>query len=213
HELGFSVSPVRRFTEKPKLELAQQYLASGNYQWNAGMFFWRVSTFLDNLKKFLPQTHGALERLAETIGKKAHERRLRAIYPKLQNISVDYAILEPATRDGAERRVFVIPAEVGWSDIGSWAAVHELLAKAGVASGLAVTADPSTGNIFLGPGTAIDAHGNLVSSPGKFTGLIRVNDLVIVDTPDALLVVPRDRAQDVAKLVKHLEERKLTKLL
>src|SRR5262249_36012377 len=96
HEFGFPVFPVRRFTEKPKLELAQQYLASGNYHWNAGMFFWRVSTFLDNLKKFLRQTHTELEALAETIAKKTYPRRLRAIYPKLQNISVDYAILEPA---------------------------------------------------------------------------------------------------------------------
>jgi len=213
HELGFPVYPVRRFTEKPKLELAQQYVASGNYHWNAGMFFWRVSTFLDNLKKFLPQTHSALELLAETIGKKTHERRLRAIYPKLQNISVDYAILEPATRDAGEPHVFVIPAEVGWSDIGSWAAVYELLAQQGVASGLKVTADPSTGNIFLGPGATIEASGNLVSVAGRFTGLIGVRDLVIVDTPDALLVVPRDRAQDVAKLVRLLEEKKLSKLL
>jgi mannose-1-phosphate guanylyltransferase len=201
HELGFPVYPVRRFTEKPKLELAQQYLASGNYHWNAGMFFWRVSTFLDNLKRFLPETQAALETLAETIGKKTHERRLRAVYPKLQNISVDYAILEPATRDTAEPRVFVIPAEVGWSDIGSWAAVYELLAK-----------DPGH-NVLAGPGHAIDASGNFLYSPNKFVAAIGVRDIVVVETPDALLIVPRDRAQDVAGLVKYLEEKKLAKLL
>ena len=201
HELGFSVFPVRRFTEKPKLELAQQYVASGNYHWNAGMFFWRVSTFLNSLKKFLPQTHAALETLADSIGKKTHERRLRAIYPKLQNISVDYAILEPATRDQTESRVFVIPAEVGWSDIGSWAAVYELLAK-----------QPGD-NVMAGPGHAVDASGNFLYSPKKFVAAIGVSDLVVVDTPDALLIVPRDRAQDVAKLVKYLEEKKLAKLL
>jgi mannose-1-phosphate guanylyltransferase len=201
HSLGFPVFPVRRFTEKPKLELAQQYVASGNYHWNAGMFFWRVSTFLDNLEKFLPQTQAALETLAETIGKKTHERRLRAIYPKLQNISVDYAILEPATRNVSEPRVFVIPAEVGWSDIGSWAAVYELLAK-----------QPGD-NVMAGPGHAVDASGNFLYSPKKFVAAIGVSDLVVVDTPDALLIVPRDRAQDVAKLVKYLEEKKLAKLL
>ena len=201
HELGFPVYPVRRFTEKPKLEMAQQYLATGNYEWNAGMFFWRVSTFLDNLKKFLPQTHAALETLAATIGKKTHERRLRNIYPKLQNISVDYAILEPATRDAGEPHVFVIPAEVGWSDIGSWAAVYELLAK------------EQGENVLAGPGHALDASGNFLYSPKKFVAAVGVRDLVVVDTPDALLIVPRDRAQDVAKLVKYLEEKKLAKLL
>jgi mannose-1-phosphate guanylyltransferase len=198
---GFTAFAVRRFTEKPALDLAKQYVASGDYQWNAGMFFWRVSTFLENLKSFLPKTHEALESLAETIGKKTYERRLRAIYPKLENISVDYAILENATRQAGLPRVFVIPAEVGWSDIGSWAAVYELLARQ--------TGD----NVLAGPGLALDATGNFLYSPTKFVAAIGVRDLIIVETPDALLIVPRDRAQDVAKLVKSIEQRKLAKLL
>src|SRR5260370_14451546 len=125
----FPVFAVRRFTEKPELKLAQEYLASGNYHWNAGMFFWRVSTFLENLRSFLPKTHAALEKLAGFIGTRGYERNLRTIYQKLENISVDYAVLAPATRVEGPPRVFVIPAEVGWSDIGSWAAVYELLAK------------------------------------------------------------------------------------
>src|SRR5436309_9359011 len=124
---GFPVFAVRRFTEKPELKLAQEYLATGNYHWNAGMFFWRVSAFLENLKQFLPKTHAALEKLSTFIGTRSYERKLRAIYPKLENISVDYAVLEPATRAEGAPRVFVIPAEVGWSDIGSWGAVHGLL--------------------------------------------------------------------------------------
>jgi mannose-1-phosphate guanylyltransferase len=198
---GFPAFAVRRFTEKPALDLAKQYVASGDYQWNAGMFFWRVSTFLENLKSFLPKTHEALESLAETIGKKTYERRLRAIYPKLENISVDYAILENATRQEGAPRVFVIPAEVGWSDIGSWAAVYELLAK------------QSGDNVLAGHGLALDATGNFLYSPTKFVAAIGVRDLIVVETSDALLIVPRDRAQDVAKIVKSLEERKLLKLL
>jgi mannose-1-phosphate guanylyltransferase len=197
----FPAFAVRRFAEKPPLDLAKQYVASGNYQWNAGMFFWRVSTFLESLKMFLPKTHEALETLAEAIGKKTYERRLRAIYPLLENISVDYAILENATRQDGPPRVFVIPADVGWSDIGSWAAVYELLAK-----------QPGE-NVLAGHGLALDATGNLLYSPTKFVAAIGVRDLIVVETPDALLIVPRDRAQDVAKIVKSLEERKLTKLL
>ena len=195
------VFAVRRFAEKPALAVAQEYVWSGNYQWNAGMFFWRVSTFLDNLKSFLPKMHAALESLAATIGTRNYERKLRAIYPKLENISVDYAILEPATRQEGPARVYVIPAEIGWSDIGSWAAVYELLAK-----------QPGE-NVLAGAGHALDAAGNFLWSPGKFVAAIGVRDLVVVETPDALLICPRDRAQDVGKIVKWLEENKRRDLL
>jgi mannose-1-phosphate guanylyltransferase len=198
---GFPVFAVRRFTEKPELKLAQEYVASGNYHWNAGMFFWRVSTFLENLKSFLPKTHAALEKLAEFIGTRNYNRKLRAIYSKLENISVDYAVLEPATRVDGPPRVFVIPAEVGWSDIGSWAAVYELLAK------------DSGENVIAGDGHTLDAEGNFLWSPSKFVAAIGVRDLVVVETPDALLICPRDRAQDIGKIVKWLEEKKLRKLL
>jgi mannose-1-phosphate guanylyltransferase len=198
---GFAVFAVRRFTEKPELRLAQEYVASENYHWNAGMFFWRVSTFLENLKSFLPKTHAALEKLAEFIGTRNYERKLRAVYPKLENISVDYAVLEPATRTQGPPRVFVIPAEVGWSDIGSWAAVYQLLAK------------KNGENVLAGQGQTLDADGNFLWSPSKFVAAIGVRDLVVVETPDALLICPRDRAQDVGKIVKWLEEQKLRKLL
>jgi mannose-1-phosphate guanylyltransferase len=211
---GFLVFPVKRFTEKPALELAKQYLASGDYHWNAGMFFWRVSTILDNLKKFLPKTHDALEKATAAAGGSTWTvpTHLRRIFAKLENISVDYAILEPATRQEGPPRVFVIPAEVGWSDIGSWAAVHELLPTPGAVSGLSVKRDASN-NIFLSPGAALDAEGNLVSVTGKFTALLGVRDLVVVETPDALLIVPRERAQDVGKFVKWLEENRQKELL
>jgi len=210
---GFPVFPVARFTEKPALELAQQYIASGDYQWNAGMFFWRVSTFLDNLKRFLPKTYEALASLPPSRDAWTVSTHLRRIFAKLENISVDYAILEAATRQDGLPRVFVIPAEVGWSDIGSWAAVYELLASSGIVSGLSVKPDPATGNIFVSPGVAIDAHGNLIEVPGKFTALVGVRDLVVVETPDALLIVPRQQAQDVGKVVKWLEEQNRPKFL
>jgi mannose-1-phosphate guanylyltransferase len=212
---GFPVFPVKRFTEKPALEIAQQYVASGNYHWNAGMFFWRVSTFLDNLKRFLPKTHEALASLPAARSSWTVSTHLRRIFAKLENISVDYAILEPASRQDGLPRVFVIPAEVGWSDIGSWAAVYELLATSGKVSGLKVSAG-GTGegsDIFISPGVAIDAAGNLIDVPGKFAALVGVRGLVVVETPDALLIVPRDRAQDVGKVVKWLEEKKHKKLL
>ncbi|HKF26455.1 MAG TPA: mannose-1-phosphate guanylyltransferase [Candidatus Acidoferrum sp.] len=198
---GMPVCPVRRFAEKPLLETAKEYVASGNYQWNAGMFFWRVSTFLEALEKHLPGTFERLKKVAESIGRRGYEAQLRKAYRKLENISVDYAILEPVTRQVAEPQVFVIPAHVGWSDIGSWAAVYELLAK---------TPDE---NVFAGEGHSMDASGSYFWANGKFVAAIGVKDLIVVETPDALLLCPRDRAQDVGKLVKWLEQQKLTKLL
>jgi len=198
---GFPVFAVRRFTEKPELSVAKEYLASGLYQWNAGMFFWRVSTFMDALKSYLPRTHQILESLSSHIGKRSYEANLKRAYPQLENISVDYAILERATRETADPAVFVIPGEIGWSDIGSWNAVYELLAE-----------HPGA-NIFAGPGQSLDAEGNFLWSPHKFVAAIGVRDLIVVDTPDALLICPRDRAQDVGKIVKALEERKRENLL
>jgi mannose-1-phosphate guanylyltransferase len=203
---GFPVFPVLRFTEKPELPAAKEYVASGMFQWNAGMFFWRISTFLSALKEFLPKTHAAMESLSKHIEKPSYQTQLKRIYPQLENISVDYAILEKAS--GAESdasagagNVFVIPAEIGWSDIGSWDAVYELLANR-----------PDE-NILAGPGQTLDAEGNFLWSPDKFVAVIGVCNLVVVETPDALLICPRDRAQDVGKIVKSLEQRNLKRLL
>jgi mannose-1-phosphate guanylyltransferase len=199
----FPVFPVQRFAEKPELARAKEYVASGNYEWNAGMFFWRVSTFLDALKSYLPKTYRDLEQLSRHIGRSTYAAKLKKIYPRLENISVDYAILERATSaaNANESRVFVIPAQIGWSDIGSWAAVYELLAR-------------NTGeNIAAGPHEILDARGNFLWSPTKLIAAIGVQDLVVVDTPDALLICPRDRAQDVGKIVNTLEAKKRTGLL
>jgi mannose-1-phosphate guanylyltransferase len=188
---------VRRFTEKPELRLARRYLVSGKYFWNAGMFFWRVSTFLQLLKRFLPATHSALAELAKTIGTRHYASALQRIYPQLENISVDYAIVEPASKLQA---VSVIPSEIGWSDIGSWDAVYELLAKPGE-------------NFSAGPSLTPDASGNFLWSPKKFVVALGVQDMVLVETGDAILLCPRNRSQDVAKIVKWLEQQNRKSLL
>jgi mannose-1-phosphate guanylyltransferase len=193
---GVTAYAVRRFTEKPALAEAEKYLESGEYFWNAGMFFWRASTFWDTLRRFLPATHQAMGELANCIGTRRYASALRRVYPKLQNISVDYAIMEPATRDSGQSSVFVIPADVGWSDIGSWAAVYELLA-----------AKPGA-NVSAGASFALDAEGNYLWSRKKFIAAIGVRDLVLVETDDALLLCSRDRSQDVGKVVKWLEEQR-----
>jgi mannose-1-phosphate guanylyltransferase len=198
---GVAAYTVRRFTEKPALPVARRYLSAGRYFWNAGMFFWRASTYLENLQRFLPATHAALSDLAKTIGTRKYAEALRRIYPRLDNISVDYAIMEPATRDTRTPTVFVLPAKVGWSDIGSWQAVFELLAS-----------QPGA-NVSASPHFALDATGNYFWSPKKFVAAIGLDNLVLVETDDAILVCPRDRSQDVGKIVKWLEQQKLKKLM
>jgi mannose-1-phosphate guanylyltransferase len=201
---GVAAFAVRRFTEKPELPLARKYVSSGKYLWNAGMFFWRASTFLECLRQFLPQTHAALAELSAAIGTKRYASALRSIYPRLENISVDYAVMEPATRStGVSPRVSVIPAKMGWSDIGSWAAVYELLAARSGANS----------NVCAGPFFTLDASGNYLWSPKKFVAAIGVKDLVLVETPDAILLCHRNNSQDVAKIVKHLESQKRHALL
>jgi mannose-1-phosphate guanylyltransferase len=199
--LGVSAFEVRRFTEKPALQLAKRYVASRRYFWNAGMFFWRVSTFLNALKQFLPGTHDALIELKQFIGRSQYPRQLRRTYARLENISVDYAVMEPATRMKDAFHVAVIPAKVGWSDIGSWAAVYELLAQKPEA------------NVSNGPFHVLDASGNYFWSPKKFVAAIGVHDLVLVETDDAVLLCRREHSQDVGKIVKWLEENQRRELL
>jgi mannose-1-phosphate guanylyltransferase len=198
---GVPLFSVRRFAEKPNISRAKEYVRSRRYFWNAGMFFWRASTFLHHLQRFLPESHAALMELQEDIGTSDYGKSLSKIYPRMENISVDYAVMEPATRRGGAHNVFVLPAEVGWSDIGSWAAVYELLA-----------ARPGA-NVCTGSHFTLDAAGNFLWSPKEFIAAIGVRNLVLVDTPDALLLCPRDRAQDVSKVVKWLEEKRLRQLL
>ncbi len=203
---GAPVYQLKRFTEKPIAGVARRYVKSGRFLWNAGMFFWRVSTFLQHLQFHLPKTYVQLEKLSKTFGTSKYSAALRRIYPKLESISVDYAIMEPATRarkgaDAIPSRALVIPAQIGWSDIGSWAAVFELLAES-------PNANPSAGPHFTH-----DATGNFLWSPQKFVAAIGVRDLILVETDDAILLCARDRAQDVAHAVKHLESQKLSHLL
>lgn len=201
HPLGETAYAVTRFTEKPAADVAQQYVASGKFFWNAGMFVWRVSTLLKCLESFLPDTYAQLQVLAKSIGSRKYAGALKRIYPKLENISIDHAVMERATRTEGVARVCVLPAQVGWSDIGSWAALYELLAR-----------KPGE-NVSAGPSFTLDAVGNFLWAPKKFIAAIGVRDLVVVETADALLICPRDRSQDVGKVVKWLEEQKLKKLL
>ena len=155
------------------------------------MFFWRVSTFSTLLERLLPKTHAALLRLADTIGTPRYDAALRRIYPQLENISVDYAILEPASRDPPAQPGLRPPRRHRLER-------HRLLGRRLRIARRESPAKTSPPGRLL----ALDAAGNFLWSPHKFVAAIGIRDLVVVETPDALLICPRDRAQDVGRIVK-----------
>jgi len=196
---------VRRFTEKPDAKKAAEFVAAGNYFWNSGMFLWSARTLADALREHLPKTAPLLEEIAAAFGTRKFAATFRRLYPKCENISVDYAVLEPRSAKGEQAgNIFCLPADFGWNDLGSWTALHEHhTAKS----------SPPEGNLVAGSGMFLmNAKGNYLYAPGKFVAAVGVSDLVVVDTPDALLITTRQHAQDVGKVVKYLDEKKLRKL-
>ena len=197
---------VRRFTEKPNPELAAEFLRTGNFYWNSGMFLWSAKTLANALTEHLPKTASLLEKIAADYGTAKFAATFRRLYPKCENISVDYAILEPRSAKGEQAsNIFCLRADFGWNDLGSWTALHEHHAAKRM---------PADGNLIGAEGIfTLNASGNYVHAPGKFVAVVGVNDVVVVETEDALLVTSRANAQDVGKVVKYLDEKKLKKLV
>ncbi len=196
---------VRRFTEKPNAERAAEFVAAGNFFWNSGMFLWSAQTLADALKEHLPKTASLLEEIAASYGTRKFAATFKKIYPKCENISVDYAVLEPRSAKGEQAgNIFCLPADFGWNDLGSWTALHEHHTA---------RSTPPEGNMVASSGVfLLNARGNYVHAPGKFVAAVGVSDLVVVETPDALLITTRQHAQDVGKVVKFLDEKKLHNL-
>jgi mannose-1-phosphate guanylyltransferase len=195
---------VRRFAEKPDAGTAAAFVAAGNYFWNSGMFLWSARTLADALREHLPKTAALLEEIALAFGTRKFATTFRRLYPRCENISVDYAVLEPRSAKGEQAsNIFCLPADFGWNDLGSWTALHEHHTKS----------NAPEGNLINGAGVfVLNAQGNYVHAPGKFVAAVGVSNLVVVETPDALLITTLRHAQDVGKVVKHLDERKLHKL-
>ena len=192
---------VRRFTEKPNLERAEAFLAAGNYFWNSGMFVWSAKTLANAVREYLPETAPLLEEIAAAWGAPQFDRVFGELYPKCENISVDYAILEPRSARGEHHsHLYCIPARFGWSDLGSWTALHEYQVERNAAD--------QHGNVLDASGSVVlSSKGNYVFSPNKLVALVGVQDLVVVETEDALLITTRHQSQDVGKVVKELSER------
>ena len=190
---------VRRFIEKPNQVKAEEFVAAGNYYWNSGMFLWSARTLANAVREHLPETAPLLEKIAACYHTSEFESCFRDLYPQCENISVDYAVLEPRSAKGEHKsRLFCLPAEFSWNDLGSWASLYEYQVETRLRG-------DGDGNVAETDGhLTIEALNNYVYSPKKFVALVGVTDLVIVDTDDALLIVHRDHSQDVGKIVKEL---------
>ena len=204
--LEMEVLRVRRFTEKPDVEHATQFVSAGNYFWNSGMFLWSALTLVNALQEHLPKTAALLEEIASVYGTSKFSSIFRKLYPKCENISVDYAVLEPRSAKGEQAsNIYCIPADFGWNDLGSWAALHEHHS---------LKSKSADGNLIASDGSyTLNARGNYVHAPGKFVATVGVDNLVVVETEDALLITSRERSQDVGKVVQYLDQRKLSKLV
>jgi mannose-1-phosphate guanylyltransferase len=186
--------PVIQFREKPDAKTAKQFVEGGNFYWNAGMFFWRASTVLDLMRHHQPKTATLLAGLPR-LRSRQFAAKLADVYPRCEGISVDYAIVEKA----GEVAGFALD-DIGWNDVGSWEAVYDLAKK------------DADGNASRGELFAENSRGNYVDA-SKPVALVGVEDLVVVDTADALLVAHRNRVQDVGKIVKVLDDKNREELL
>lgn len=181
------VYQVQQFVEKPCKEVAEAYLQEGSYLWNSGVFVWKISTILDAFARLLPDMVQAMQPVYDAIGTREEARLLAQVYPSLESISVDYGIME------ASEHVLVLKGDYGWNDVGSLDALptfHSLDAR---------------DNLLLGDVMTEDARGCIVKGDKKLIALVGVEDLMVIDTEDALLVCPKDRAQDVKKIAERLQ--------
>ncbi len=187
---------VKQFVEKPNLKTAQQYLKKWDYLWNSGNFIWRTSHLLSLFKKHQPQIYNRLMYLKKYVDTPQWDKVLKTEYPKMKKISIDYAILEKT------KKIFCIPAQFDWTDIGHWRSVKEVLS------------DTADDNVIIGKHLGIDTKGSLIYNlSDKLVATASIENMIVVTTKDAILICPKDKAQEVREIVKKLKQKKYKKYL
>jgi mannose-1-phosphate guanylyltransferase len=185
---GLEFFDVQRFIEKPDLTTAEQMVLNGNYSWNSGMFVWKLERIFEELELQMPEFYAKLLDLKKTLNTVDYHSKLNRIWPTIKKQSIDYGVMEGA------RQVVVIPVDIGWTDIGSWGSLLELLPT------------DSAKNVLVANHIEIDTHNTLVFGEDRLVATLGVDNLIIIDTKDALLVCSRERAQDVKELVEKMNK-------
>jgi len=183
---------VKTFAEKPHEKLAKRFINSGDFLWNAGMFVWQVDTFLLSINKYMPELFDALKKIGNCI---ITSKSFDKIWENITPQSIDYGLMEKADN------IYVVPAEFEWNDIGSWAALYAIFSK------------KDGENVVRGLGKIIEGRGNLIQSNDRFTAVIGLDDIIVVNTEDATLIVPKDKVEKVKDLVSWIEKKNHTDLL
>lgn len=192
---GFVAYRVQRFTEKPNRQTAERFVASGRYAWNSGMFIWHIDSILDEMARQMPTLRAHLATIAAALGTPDEAAVFAAVWPQIRAETIDFGIMEGA------RDVVTLPVDIGWNDVGSWAALADELPA------------NEEGNVVHGPHVLIDTHDSFIFSDGRLIATIGLDNMIVVDTRDALLICPRSRAQDVKKVTEALKERGLNAYL
>ena len=192
---GLEVHRVDSFEEKPSQERAEEFVSSGRYAWNSGMFVWKVSRILEELERHMPALYASLVEIEQAIGAPDEEERFLSAWGRIEPQTIDYGVMEKADR------VAVLPVDIGWSDVGSWSAVYDVMPH------------DEEENALVGQVLAVDTARSLIYSPHRIIATVGLEDMIIVDTGDVLLICPRSRSQDVRRLVEMARERGLERYL
>lgn len=184
---GHEVRKVIRFTEKPDLERAKEYVQSGRYVWNSGMFMWKARVILGEMREHMPGTYETVMSLEPVLGVESEAEAVGRVWQGIEDKSIDYGVLEKSPN------VVTLPVDIGWSDIGDWAALADF------------SEQDEHGNAILGDAMVFDSHNSLVYSSGRLVTAIGLEDMIVVDTGDAVLICPRSRAQEVRRVVERLK--------
>ena len=182
-----NVYEVLKFEEKPNIEKAKEYLASGQYLWNSGMFIWKASTILKCFKEFLPEIYSGLQVIATSIGTNDYEKVLKEEFVKLPSESIDYGVMEKA------ENIYVIPGNFGWDDVGSWLSIER------------IKKSNQDGNVINGNVISIKTKNTVVQGGKKLIATIGLEDMIIVDTEDAILICNKDNTQEVKEVINNLK--------
>ena len=192
---GHGAFRVKHFAEKPDLETAKRYLAGGEYLWNSGMFIWKISAILREMQEYLPENYEELQAIEAAIGTPAEQEILESRFIRMKSISVDYGIMERS------KNVYVLPASFGWDDVGSWLAVGR------------INPTNDMGNVIKGDVVTVNSTRCIVQGDRKTIAMVGLEDIIIVDTPDALLVCSKESAGDIKRVVEILRAVNRTELL
>lgn len=187
HSMEGNAYTVERFVEKPTLEVAKEYLATEEYLWNSGMFIWKVSSILKNIEKHIPQVYAGLQRIQAAIATEQQEQILEEEFVQMPSISIDYGVMEKA------EHIFTIPGTFGWDDVGSWLAVER------------IKKSNESGNVVTGNVITVDTNNCIIQGESKLIAAVGLEDLVIVDTADAVLICEKDKVSEIRKVIENLK--------